>query len=127
MSGLAVVAVEGGERGLVPVDKGTGDSGLGVSEDENDLPVTSVNSVGLGFHELRWKLFFLRTLARYAARIAAVASEGLMQHELAEVMLGARAREGDEVVISRRGSGGGEARSAKGDDGGDGEVDEHVS
>lgn len=32
------------------------------------------NGVGEGFHDERWKLFFFRTLALYAARIAAVAS-----------------------------------------------------
>lgn len=34
----------------------------------------AANEEGEGFHDERWKLFFLRTLALYAARIAAVAS-----------------------------------------------------
>ena len=50
---------------------------------------------------MRWRLFFLRTLALYAARIALVASCVLINKdawEPAEVMLGA-----GDPVISRRG------------------------
>lgn len=101
VSGLADVAAEDGPS----ESAGAGELGLGDDDDgANGLPVISVNAAGLGFHELRWKLFFLRTLARYAARIAAVAWEGVRQYELAEAMLGVRPCEViDVVVISSRG------------------------
>ncbi len=71
VSGLTVDG-DGGESGLVKLERGElGDIWLSV---RRGRPVRAENSVGLGFHELRWKLFFLRTLALYAARIAAVAS-----------------------------------------------------
>ena len=79
MRGLAVVAADGGDKGLEPErGGGEGEEGLGKLIDGNGLPVTSLNSAALGFHDERWKLFFFRTLALYAARIAAVACEGLM-------------------------------------------------
>lgn len=59
----------------------------------------------VGFHELRWKLFFLRTLALYAARIAAVASFACVLYELTDAMLGGRLYERCEEVgvpMSRR-------------------------
>lgn len=52
----------------------------------------------LGFHELRWKLFFLRTLALYAARIAAVASLACVLYELTDAMLGGRLYDRREEV-----------------------------
>lgn len=90
VSGLAVVAAEGGESGLVPDDGGGGDGDVGLgtlTPMPTPMPTpatsapaaaTSLNSAGLGFHDERWKLFFLRTLASYAARIWAVACAGLM-------------------------------------------------
>lgn len=59
VSGLADVAAEDGPS----ESAGAGELGLG-DDDANGLPVISVNAAGVGFHELRWKLFFLRTLAR---------------------------------------------------------------
>ena len=58
----------------------------------------------VGFHELRWKLFFLRTLALYAARIAAVASVACVLYELTEAMLGGRLERCEDVGVpmSRR-------------------------
>lgn len=82
--------------------------GLGVPGDplaeREALPCRSSKySCGEGFHDVRWKLFFLRTLALYAARIAVVASCVLMKSdeecEPADAMLGA-----GDFVISRRGS-----------------------
>ena len=52
VSGLMVVAAEGGERGLTVVDSGEG-IGLAVLEEGRGRPVISANSDGLGFHELR--------------------------------------------------------------------------
>ena len=60
VSGLAEDAAEGGERGLVSERKGlevVGEAGKGCRL------VISANSAGVGFHEVRWKLFFFRTLA----------------------------------------------------------------
>ena len=62
VSGLVVVAADGGERGLTVVDSGEG-IGLVPLEEGSGRPMISANSAGVGFHELRWKLFFLRTLA----------------------------------------------------------------
>lgn len=72
---------------------------------------TGVNDAGGGFHDARWKLFFLRTLALYAARIAAVASfvrlntlETLAAVEgTVDATLGARECGPDEVCSSSRG------------------------
>lgn len=129
VSGLAVVAADGGDCGLVVVEnEGAGESGLSRLGGTNDRPaICAANSAGLGFHELRWKLFFLRTLALYAARMTVVAWEGLVEQDDAELMLGARPCEttGD-VVISRRGRVGGTSSSLRGDVG-DGGEDEHVS
>ena len=58
----------------------------------------------VGFHELRWKLFFLRTLALYAARMAAVASVACVLYELIDAMLGGRLERCEDVGVpmSRR-------------------------
>lgn len=129
--GLAEEAAEGGDRGLAPEDNGLnmfGEVGSG------GLPVISANSAGVGFHELRWKLFFLRTLALYAWRMTLVAWDGLMKHEdvadAAELMLGVRPFElAEDVVISRRGNEGGTTTvsSRRGEDGEDGEDEVQVS
>lgn len=107
VTGLMDVLEECGESGLVPFEDV--ERGLAVlARASAPLRPWTVSwySAGLGFHEERWKLFFLRTLALYAARIAEVASCVLMLSELtADDTLGARLRGGDvEVVISRRGS-----------------------
>jgi len=55
---------------------------------------------GLGFHELRCQLFFLRTLALYAARIEDLASLAFVLYELTEVTLSGRLGEvGGAVAI----------------------------
>ncbi len=67
LSGLS--ASPAGDTGLRPsCDAGAEWSGDAATGER------SANGVGEGFHDERWKLFFLRTLALYAARIAAVAS-----------------------------------------------------
>ena len=133
VSGLAAdkvddVVAEGGDNGL---DVLYGDKGLG---DSSGRLVVSANSAGLGFHELRWKLFFFRTLALYAARMAAVASWVLMEKVLAETTLGVRpfdenvvavavvtSRRDNEIGAEEAGGGG------RGDTGGDGEEEVQVS
>ena len=73
VSGLAVVAADGGDWGLVLVANGEGVDRLGVIGDGRDRPIISANSEPLGFHDVRCMLFFLRTDALYAVRIMVVA------------------------------------------------------
>ena len=102
---VVVVDTERGESGLAALlgEDEKAESGLCVLGDApgigRDLPcIISRCSDGDGFHDVLWKLFFLRTLALYAARIALVASCVLMNSddapEVAEAMLGA----GDPVI-----------------------------
>ena len=96
-----------------------------------------LNEVGEGFHDERWKLFFLRTLALYAARIAAVASFVMLNTLPAvdgtvEATLGAREcgcvsaakvdnsrRGGSVAVVGEMGTGMGSRRGEKTGDGSD--------
>lgn len=82
-------------------------SGLG-PVGESGAPLPGLDAPP-GFHELRCQLFFLRTLALYAARIAAVASCACaVLAERTDAALGGRKRKSDAnsaggVAISRRG------------------------
>jgi hypothetical protein len=126
--GLTLVAEveEGGETGLVKLERDEPRDVTLSTRRERDA--NSEYSVGLGFQEARWKLFFLRTLALYAARMAAVASWECKKG-LVEAILGVRPadRVGD-VVISKRGGWFGATESVgNGETGGEGDDDEQVS
>lgn len=117
-----------GETGLRPA-AGPGTGG-GVC-DRDDM------AVGLGFHEERWNDFFFRTLALYAARIAAVASF-VMLNTLAEVEgafdatlwgrdCGSSRRGGNEPCIDGEAGGDAAAGSKTGEKVGEGSDDSQLS
>lgn len=131
LNGLSVLP--GGDTGLRPnCDGGAECSGDGVTGERLE------NDVGEGFHDERWKLFFLRTLALYAARIAAVASlvmlntlpdeaEGAFERTLGArewVRLASSRREGSVAVVGDIGT---EEGPKTGENTGEGRDDSQLS
>ena len=129
--GLSPEPEPAGDTGLRPLVASVGTAGADCE--------SAVTAVGLGFQDERWNDFFFRTLALYAARIAAVASF-VMLNTLADVdgavdaTLGAR---DCTVVSSSRGGrlpdddgdagGGAAAGSITGENEGEGSDDSQLS